>query len=202
MGRVCMIVHSLDNFIGVFDEVMPKHFCDDAIEYFEFASDLSLTYTRQDIGNSTTKSDIDDDTLFLVDDKVRDLMCANSNIYQGFQAGLNLALKTYVEEYSIINKSSFGFFTYRMQRTRVGAGFHVWHHENMRNVDNSRFLTAILYLNDIEEGGETEFLYIPRRIKPKAGRLVLFPSTFTHTHRGNPPLEQTKYIMTTWGQVL
>jgi len=59
-------------------------------------------------------------------------------------------------------------------------------------------MAFILYLNDVADGGETEFLYYPRRIKPKTGKLVLFPGGYTHTHRGNPPLLGTKYILTGW----
>ena len=58
--------------------------------------------------------------------------------------------------------------------------------------------TYILYLNDVEEGGETELLYQSMRFKPEAGTLLLFPAGFTHTHRGNPPLSGEKYIMTGW----
>jgi hypothetical protein len=50
----------------------------------------------------------------------------------------------------------------------------------------------------VEEGGETEFLYLSQRVKPKTGRLVIFPSGYVHTHRGNPPLSGEKYIMTGW----
>ena len=56
----------------------------------------------------------------------------------------------------------------------------------------------MLYLNSVTEGGETEFLYQKRRIKPQQGRLLIFPAGFTHTHRGNPPLSGNKYILTSW----
>ena len=59
-------------------------------------------------------------------------------------------------------------------------------------------LVAILYLNTVKEGGETEFLYQRTRISPKQGTLILFPPSWTHTHRGNPPLSGNKYILTTW----
>ena len=29
--------------------------------------------------------------------------------------------------------------------------------------------------------------------------LLIFPASFTHTHRGNPPLGGSKYIATSWG---
>ena len=31
------------------------------------------------------------------------------------------------------------------------------------------------------------------------GDVIMFPASFTHTHRGNPPLGGTKYIATSWG---
>ena len=55
-----------------------------------------------------------------------------------------------------------------------------------------------LYLNDVEEGGETEFLYLSRRIEAKVGRLAIFPASFEYTHRGNPPISNEKYILTGW----
>ena len=61
-----------------------------------------------------------------------------------------------------------------------------------------RFLAFLVYLNDVEEGGETEFLYQSRRIKPKQGTMVICPSGFTHTHRGNPPLTGIKYMINGW----
>ena len=58
-----------------------------------------------------------------------------------------------------------------------------------------------LYLNTIKEGGETEFLYLNKRVKAKVGRMIIFPAGYTHTHRGNPPIGEEKYIATTWGMV-
>lgn len=51
-----------------------------------------------------------------------------------------------------------------------------------------------MYLNDIEYvGGETEFS-TGRVIKPKKGKMLVFPTTFFHVHRGRPILEGEKYI--------
>jgi hypothetical protein len=65
-------------------------------------------------------------------------------------------------------------------------------------MQRSRVLVFTLYLNDVEEGGETEFLYLSKRVQPKTGRMVIWPAGFTHTHRGNPPLKGDKYIITGW----
>ena len=61
-----------------------------------------------------------------------------------------------------------------------------------------RVLVYSIYLNDIEDGGETEFLYQHVRVKPKKGRTVIWPAYFPFVHRGNPPLKEDKYIITSW----
>jgi hypothetical protein len=86
----------------------------------------------------------------------------------------------------------------KIQKTEVGGGYHVWHNEDDIPQNMRRIATFILYLNDVDEGGETEFLYYPKRVKAKQGRFILWPAGFTHTHRGNPPISNTKYIVTGW----
>ena len=54
------------------------------------------------------------------------------------------------------------------------------------------------YLNDVTDGGETEWAYQDTKIKPKKGLSVIWPSEFTHMHRGVPSKTQEKYIVTGW----
>ena len=55
-----------------------------------------------------------------------------------------------------------------------------------------------IYLTDNFREGETEFLYQRRKIAPKTGSLLIAPTAFTHTHRGNMPKGGDKYIATSW----
>ncbi len=55
-----------------------------------------------------------------------------------------------------------------------------------------------MYLNDIEDGGETEFFYQQTKVKPTQGSIVLAPCGFTHTHRGCIPKSQDKYMLASW----
>jgi len=91
----------------------------------------------------------------------------------------------------------------KIQKTFPSQGYHTWHCEHNANEEfSNRVLSWILYLNDVEDGGETEFLYQSLRFKPKTGTFILFPAHFTHTHRGNPPLIGVKYIATGWVEFL
>lgn len=59
-----------------------------------------------------------------------------------------------------------------------------------------RYLSFLFYLNDVEDGGETIFTGI--KIKPKAGRLVVFPPLWMYPHKGCIPISNEKYIMSTY----
>ena len=86
-----------------------------------------------------------------------------------------------------------------MQKTEQSQGYHVWHMEHSSGMDSYRTICAwALFLNDVEEGGELEFLYQSKRVKPKQGDFVLWPAGYTHHHRGNPPISGVKYIYTGW----
>ena len=71
--------------------------------------------------------------------------------------------------------------------------------EHNKGFENEpRAFVFSIYLNDVEEGGETEFLHFSKRVKPKTGRIVIWPAAFPYLHRGNPPLSGEKYILTSW----
>jgi hypothetical protein len=80
-----------------------------------------------------------------------------------------------------------------------GQGYYAWHYESGSAKTSDRILFPIIYLNDVDSGGETEFYYWNTEVKPRAGRLVIAPGGFTHAHRMKlAPLSNAKYILTTW----
>ncbi len=92
-------------------------------------------------------------------------------------------------------------FTVQKYDQGVG-GYHYWHSEIYPQLpDNKplhRVLAFLYYLNDVEEGGETEFHYQGLKAAPKKGSLAIFPAGFTHTHKGHIPLSSDKYVVTSW----
>lgn len=112
---------------------------------------------------------------------------------------LKLFVDDYLETYSILNRTKLLFYDVKAKKIPEGGGFHDWHFESSDVISCGRAIVAQLYLNDDFEAGETEFLYMNKRIPPKKGRLLVFPSAYPYTHRGNPPIGGEKYILTTWG---
>ena len=82
------------------------------------------------------------------------------------------------------------------------GGYPYWHCELYPQAGNveplHRHLLWTIYLNDAFADGETEFLYQRRKVKPATGDLLIAPTAFTHTHRGNRPSGGDKVIATSW----
>ena len=81
---------------------------------------------------------------------------------------------------------------YQMQRT-VPNGFYTWHND----FETGRWYTFIFYLNDVKHKGYTEFID-GTKIKPTAGKLLLFPANTLFEHRGVSPVNEIKYLITGW----
>ncbi|MGF1547285.1 MAG: 2OG-Fe(II) oxygenase [Thiotrichales bacterium] len=95
-------------------------------------------------------------------------------------------------------KGPFKDMGYAIQRTRPGEFYH-WHIDGGSHQFAERQLVAVWYLNDVAgPGGETEFLFQAVKVRPEAGKLVLFPPFWTHEHRGVTLEQGVKYIATTW----
>lgn len=185
----------MPDFILQKEGLFTQEYCDKAIEAFEKAADAGNVISRQanNEGNRLRKND---NASFLIQEtepEVLDLIPQFNKVFW------SEAYPEYAEQFAILNDCDpHKIWTHKLQKTLPREGYHVWHTENMGRNSCNRLLTYILYLNDVEEGGETEFLYYGKRIKPTTGTLLLWPAGFTHVHRGNPPLSGEKYIMTGW----
>lgn len=70
-----------------------------------------------------------------------------------------------------------------------------------------RILTFFIYMSDVEEGGETSFPDIGLEVKPKKGRIVLWPSMTSDnlsrreertTHIAKPVIKGRKIAANAW----
>jgi hypothetical protein len=73
-----------------------------------------------------------------------------------------------------------------------------YHSDSWNNVSSSRQISIILYLNDVKEGGDTNFRHQDASVDPKKGRVLFFPANWCYTHQGKPPVSNSKYIVVTW----
>lgn len=195
---------NLKNFIMSIDNVLDDKICDDIV--------FKLSESKNNFNGWSSKgvnlSDFSDKTNnpFRLDKKWDGQTVLHYSEHvdifsKMLQECLNLYIHTFITNCSqFTEEGTIDYSLFNFQETPISGGFHKWHSENNSgSIDiKSRFLAWSLFLNNVEEGGELEFLNYSMRIKPKKGTIVLFPAYFTHTHRGNPPISNTKYIATGW----
>ena len=191
------VSYKIDDFIGVFENAFPEQYCKDVIDGMNKAIDMGMSQTRQETQDGLRKIDKQDDQVFH-EAYVNSMLFGTTHGYF-MHIMENVIMPTYKGFYDVLlDAEPAHLHSVKLQRTEKGGGYHLWHYEQDGKMCADRQMTFILYLNDVEDGGETEFLYQNRRVKPKAGTLVIWPASYTHTHRGNPPLSNEKYIMTGW----
>jgi len=91
------------------------------------------------------------------------------------------------------------FHSYNIQKYLPGGGFKIWHCENSSPEGRSskRVLVWMIYLNDVPDGG-TMFMEQNFTCEAKAGRIVIWPAYWTHTHKSQVSETTSKYLATGW----
>ena len=189
----------MTNTIMLVHDVFSKEECEEIINNVSVAEE----YYKHSEFFSTSPSDTKrKDTQYDAD------LIFKSMMQQGkgdFLSKLGDILRQGIERYSYnfpviknlhMEEHGITYSEFKLQKTPIGGGFHNWHCEDI--VLRDRFLVWSIYLNDVTEGGETEFLYQNVRISAKQGCMCVFPSDWTHLHRGNPPISNEKWMLTGW----
>lgn len=181
----------METFVREYPNQIIDSVCDDLIDFFHEKKQMSKDFVYH--VNEDYRKDYS-------------LFCERFGTFkQKFQTYLDSeihdAFKDYKSEMGRCWPKVYNNTHYKLQYSYPGGGFYSWHADGgEENVD--RFLTWLIYLNDVEEGGRTEFRYqgeeLKRGVKPERGKLILFPAARTHIHRAAPNLREDKYILTGW----
>lgn len=179
-----------DTFIFEKKNALPLDVCSEMIRRFEASKDEQY---EGRIGQTVDKDrDIKRST---------DLVTSGKENWKDLDRELFRSLSSIIMEF----REAFPFFKgpfkdmgYAIQRTNPGEFYH-WHIDGGSHEFSHRQLVAVWYLNDVKgPGGETEFSYQQVKVKPEAGKVVIFPPFWTHEHRGVELQKGVKYIATTW----
>ena len=184
------------NFISRYEKALTRQECRDIIEEIEFFDSNSLLFDQ----NAEEPYLQDQKAINPTVDLCIDLTTA-ARVTKKIFPKIKPCIDKYLKTYSILGVRKFMIYDCKIKKIPDGAGFHSWHYENGSSTTARRTFVVQTYLNDDFDGGETEFLYQQRREEAVAGDVLIFPASFTHTHRGNPPLGGTKYIATSWGMI-
>lgn len=86
----------------------------------------------------------------------------------------------------------------RIKRYLADQGDQFQPHFDALDYTCNRYMVFLWYLNDVAEGGETEFCDLDLRVDARAGRLLMFPPYWMYQHAGLPPRSGDKYIISTY----
>ena len=186
-----------NNFISVKDDVLSSEICSSIIERLE--ADPNIEPTSESIHKNLPSSYAGKTLGILIDEDTSDWI----DIFDILNNSLNSNLREYVEKtnFENLNKKKI-YFPYCHLQKILDGGFYPPHFDDDADprYERKRIITCIWYLNDVEKGGETHFLQSGFKIKPKTGRLTLFPSNSSFIHEGLPPIG-TKYIISCWLEI-
>jgi len=87
---------------------------------------------------------------------------------------------------------------YKIQHYRKNEGHFKWHFDALGPGAWERQLALVIFLNSVDEGGETSFHRQNLRVRPVAGDALLFPTFWTHMHCGEIPRSEDKYIVSSF----
>ncbi len=187
---------NLDPFIGTKRFFLTEKECD-------YVKTLAITKLKRSVVNSNNKNKLSNIRSskscvlnYKQDDITLNLVKRLSEI-----VGLNYRSIPYIE----VSRYKTGeFFAYHLDAFNKGYILNKLVNKEYKFIQ--RFLTAICYLNTPEDGGETSFPDLEKKIYPEIGKFLLFENTKNSSlipnlksfHSGDPVRKGEKWIITIW----
>lgn len=193
---------NIDNFVFEKENAFSKEFCDEIVKDFELCDSNFLTQEGESgrgIDYTTKKTqDLDFFRVPQLNSKYSNKICTTFNYYLSEEYLNKLPYQNHFPGSDLFYGETF-YECLQVQRYRKNEGhYNAWHIETGNFDMSKRLFVFILYLSDVFEGGETELLYSGKKTSPRKGKLMIAPSTFPYVHKGHMPLDNDKYILTTW----
>ena len=178
----------LNDLIKVYDNVLSKDVCDSLISFFEENKDKHEKIDNDKCPSFTqinfTENHKVDNNIEELHKKVLSKVLEHKKLYY-----------EYIDSRCFPEKNSFEQFRIKKYLNNKEELFDT--HVDVKDYSSARrYLSFLFYLNDVEEGGET--IFTGMEIKPKVGRLLVFPPLWMYPHKGCIPTSNEKYIMSTY----
>ena len=179
-----------DSFIGGW--FISEKVCDDLIT---FKDDNLNSFHQGKLLNKNNEVDLNDKDSLDLGIKPNTTQLVFLNYELELQKVLNRYVKKY-NEVNLLNRFSI-IENYNIQHYKKNSGYRKWHFERSSKDLSSRVLVFMTYLNDVGKSG-TEFLYQNVKVPAKKGLTLIWPTDWTHTHRGIISKNKEKTIVTGW----
>ena len=174
----------MERYIKTYPKIFSNEECEGLIEYFEEAKahhvETKMAAHRQfwelNLMDHSGQSNMN-----------LELYNRFSSIMDRYKIDTKLHPKQWPEKHS--------WEALRLKKYEANVG-HFLDHVDVGSYESARrFLVFFVYLNDVKEGGETEFVGLDLQVAPECGKVLLFPATWEYIHRGNVLVDEDKYIL-------
>lgn len=180
------MVTTLDGYIKEYSDFVPRVLCSHIINTFE-VDDRKIEVDREcrprwtEFNITQHRSDVQWDEI-------------QNQMQQYFVDVVKLYMEDLQCAYDFPEKYCFEQYRIKKYRHRTPDQFR--EHVDVQDYQSARrFLVVMLYLNDVDIGGETYFPLLQRKVKPEGGKILVFPSTWQWRHAGLPVESNHKYIL-------
>lgn len=190
--------------IGKYQNPGYEAVADSVMDFFERRQDLQRPGVAFGSGGSNAEpakvsTDI---SLVALNNSDPEKFALSNLIVRGVSAGL----ERYLQERPLFRQvcpeqELFVMPIFNLQRYAPGEGFKQWHCDwticDELTEPGNRVLAWILYCDTVEEAG-TEFHWQEHHEAAERGKLIIFPASPSHIHRGRVNNELSKTIATGW----
>ena len=201
MERIDLIKNSLDklaykkqpHFIGSWN-IKNDDLCKQIINFFEENKILQKKGSTGKGVDETIKKTTDI-LISPIDLKNDEFKCFNNYMHE-----LHKCFIDYQHQWPFMKKiiKTLDIRSFNVQKYLAGGHYSSIHTERFNFQYSDRLFAWMTYLNNVEEGGETNFSHYGIRVKPEIGKTLIWPAEWTHAHNGGIVNSGEKYIITGW----
>ena len=181
------------NFIGCWN-INDNNLCTDIIDLFE--------NNKKFHKKGSTGKGIDEKVKKSIDMTIQPNDC-NKEDFKALKKYVKKLFECY-QDYKILwpfldeTFNALDISAFNIQKYEAGGHFSKIHCERGSISHMHRVFAWMTYLNDVDSGGETNFEHFKLKIKPEAGKTLIWPAEWTHAHKGEVLKSGLKYIVTGW----
>ena len=190
---------SLSTVIKQYNDIVPKLLCEELIEFFE----ESITFRIDDHRKQSTEMQLMGDPrprARAYKQLLHNLIYPLGERYER-ELHTNCHVDYMPTDEPLTKMFPTGFRSLQIQKyTAEDKGYPAVHIEAGPDHIN-KYLAMIVFLNNVEEGGETVFPMGGTAITPETGKVAIWPTGLPFYHCGNKS-ESDKYIITSWFEFL
>ena len=178
----------MENFVSIYQNAISSDDCKIIIDDINYSR--LLPGTMGGVVNTEMKDSLVSPRYFK-DNSPASLIIGNS---------LESCKEDYVKQHPQLNKIHDWNVddAYNLQKYNPGQGYHISHCENAGGLSLMRVLSWMIYLNTVNDEGETSFDNYNMKTSAVEGSLLIWPAYWTHFHHGIMSSTETKYIATGW----